>query len=84
MERYGLSTQPAAAVQQISLLAVEDDDVAAEAVVRGLRMHEMDCPIVLAKDGASPSCLSSCSTRTCLALQASMPTMSVCSDRWVP
>jgi CheY-like chemotaxis protein len=41
-------TSPAAA---FSLLLVDDDDVAAEAVVRGLRKHAMDCPIVIAEDG---------------------------------
>src|ERR1700761_7136073 len=40
-------TKPAA----FSLLLVDDDDVAAEAVVRGLRKHEMQCPIVVAEDG---------------------------------
>jgi CheY-like chemotaxis protein len=34
-----------------SLLLVDDDDVAAEAVVRGLRKHSMECPIVIAEDG---------------------------------
>ena len=34
-----------------SLLLVDDDDVAAEAVVRGLRKHSMECPIVVAEDG---------------------------------
>jgi CheY-like chemotaxis protein len=34
-----------------SLLLVDDDDVAAEAVVRGLRKHSMDCTIVIAEDG---------------------------------
>jgi len=37
----------------MSLLLVEDDDVAAEAVVRGLRAHAVECPIVLAEDGAA-------------------------------
>jgi CheY-like chemotaxis protein len=30
---------------------VDDDDVAAEAVVRGMRKHALDCPIVVAEDG---------------------------------
>ena len=34
-----------------SVLLVDDDDVAAEAVVRGLRKHSMECPIVIAEDG---------------------------------
>jgi CheY-like chemotaxis protein len=34
-----------------SLLLVDDDDVAAEAVVRGLRKHSMECCIVIAEDG---------------------------------
>jgi CheY-like chemotaxis protein len=34
-----------------SLLLVEDDDVAAEAVVRGLRKHGMESPVVIAEDG---------------------------------
>jgi CheY-like chemotaxis protein len=40
-------TEPA----PFSLLLVDDDDVAAEAVVRGLRKHSMECPIVIAEDG---------------------------------
>ena len=34
-----------------SILLIDDDDVAAEAVVRGMRKHELQCPIVLAEDG---------------------------------
>jgi len=34
-----------------SLLVVDDDDVAAEAVVRGLRKHGLDWNIVIAQDG---------------------------------
>ncbi len=34
-----------------SVLLVDDDDVAAEAVVRGLRKNDLLCPIVLAEDG---------------------------------
>ncbi len=34
-----------------SVLLVDDDDVAAEAVVRGLRKHSMDCTVVIAEDG---------------------------------
>jgi len=39
------------ASQPFSILLIDDDDVAAEAVVRGLRKHECLCPIVLAEDG---------------------------------
>lgn len=35
----------------LSILVVDDDDVAAEAVVRGLRKNAMDCPVVLAENG---------------------------------
>jgi CheY-like chemotaxis protein len=35
----------------LSLLLVEDDDVAAEAVIRGLRKHALDSPVVVAEDG---------------------------------
>lgn len=35
----------------LTLLVVDDDDVAAEAVVRGMRKHGLDCPIVIAEDG---------------------------------
>jgi CheY-like chemotaxis protein len=34
-----------------NLLVVDDDDVAAEAVVRSMRKHAMDCSIVIAEDG---------------------------------
>ena len=34
-----------------SVLLVDDDDVAAEAVVRGLRKNELTFPIVVAEDG---------------------------------
>ena len=34
-----------------SVLLIDDDDVAAEAVVRGLRKNELTCPIVVAEDG---------------------------------
>jgi CheY-like chemotaxis protein len=34
-----------------SLLVVDDDDVAAEAVVRSMRKHALECPIVIAEDG---------------------------------
>ena len=37
--------------EPFSVLVIDDDDVAAEAVVRGLRKHELLCPIVLAEDG---------------------------------
>ena len=36
-----------------SLLLVEDDDVAAEAVVRGLQKHAMNCSVIPAEDGAA-------------------------------
>jgi CheY-like chemotaxis protein len=35
----------------LSVLLVDDDDVAAEAVVRGLRKNAMHCPVVIAEDG---------------------------------
>lgn len=35
----------------MSILLVDDDDVAAEAVVRCLRRNSLTCPIVLAEDG---------------------------------
>jgi CheY-like chemotaxis protein len=34
-----------------SILLVEDDDVAAEAVVRGLRKHGLESAVVIAEDG---------------------------------
>jgi CheY-like chemotaxis protein len=37
----------------LNLLLVEDDDVAAEAVMRGLERHSMDCPVIPAEDGAA-------------------------------
>jgi CheY-like chemotaxis protein len=37
--------------QPVSILLIDDDDVAAEAVVRSLRKHELLCPIVVAEDG---------------------------------
>ncbi|WP_062065192.1 response regulator [Cellvibrio sp. OA-2007] len=36
---------------KVNILIVEDDDVAAESVVRSLRKHAMDFPITLARDG---------------------------------
>jgi CheY-like chemotaxis protein len=36
-----------------SVLLVEDDDVAAEAVVRGLRKNGMNCDVVVAEDGVA-------------------------------
>jgi CheY-like chemotaxis protein len=36
-----------------TLLVVDDDDVTAEAVVRGMRKHSMDCPVVIAEDGSA-------------------------------
>lgn len=35
----------------INILLVEDDDVAAEAVMRSLRKHSVNAPITLAQDG---------------------------------
>ena len=35
-----------------SVLLIDDDDVAAEAVLRGLRKHGMRGPVVMAEDGA--------------------------------
>jgi CheY-like chemotaxis protein len=39
-------------VLPFSILLVDDDDVAAEAVVRGLAKNEMHCPITIAEDGS--------------------------------
>ena len=39
-------------VPPFNILVVDDDDVAAEAIVRGLRKHSMNCPIVIAEDGS--------------------------------
>lgn len=36
---------------KVNLLLVDDDDVAAEAVVRSLRKHTVDFPVTLARDG---------------------------------
>ncbi|MCE3254191.1 MAG: two-component system response regulator [Cellvibrio sp.] len=36
---------------KVNILLVDDDDVAAEAVVRSLRKHTVDFPITLARDG---------------------------------
>lgn len=36
---------------KVNILIVEDDDVAAESVVRSLRKHAMDFPVTLARDG---------------------------------
>jgi CheY-like chemotaxis protein len=36
-----------------TLLVVDDDDVTAEAVVRGMRKHAMDCPVMIAEDGGA-------------------------------
>ncbi|WP_374338017.1 response regulator [Leeia sp.] len=35
----------------LNILLVDDDDVAAEAVLRGLRKYSLDCPVVMAEDG---------------------------------
>jgi CheY-like chemotaxis protein len=37
----------------LSLLLVEDDDVAAEAVMRGLQKHAADCAVIPAEDGSA-------------------------------
>jgi CheY-like chemotaxis protein len=37
--------------RSLDILLVDDDDVAAEAVVRGLRRHAPDCPVIVAEDG---------------------------------
>lgn len=37
--------------QKINILLVDDDDVSAESVVRGLRKNAVDFPITLARDG---------------------------------
>jgi len=39
------------AAPELNVLLVEDDDVAAEAVVRGLRRHAPGCPVTVAEDG---------------------------------
>ena len=39
-------------VRPFSILLVDDDDVAAEAVVRGLTKNAMHCPITIAEDGS--------------------------------
>jgi CheY-like chemotaxis protein len=36
---------------KLSVLLVDDDDVAAEAVQRSMRKHGVDCPLVWAEDG---------------------------------
>ena len=36
-----------------TLLVVDDDDVTAEAVVRGMHKHDMDCPVMIAEDGGA-------------------------------
>jgi CheY-like chemotaxis protein len=36
---------------KVNILLVDDDDVAAESVVRSLRKHAMDFPVTLARDG---------------------------------
>ncbi|MSQ18108.1 MAG: response regulator [Betaproteobacteria bacterium] len=41
-----------ASMQAFRILLVEDDDVDAEAVERGLRKHRIDCPVRSARDGA--------------------------------
>jgi len=39
--------------QRLNVLLVEDDDIAAEAVVRGLRINGLDYAVVVAEDGAT-------------------------------
>jgi CheY-like chemotaxis protein len=39
------------AAPSFSILLIDDDDVAAEAVVRSLRKHDLHCTIVVAEDG---------------------------------
>ena len=36
---------------ELSVLLIEDDDVAAEAVVRGVRKHGLNIPVVIAENG---------------------------------
>lgn len=36
---------------KVNILLVDDDDVAAESVVRSLRKHALDFPVTLARDG---------------------------------
>lgn len=36
---------------QVNILLIDDDDVAAESVVRSLRKHTIDFPVTLARDG---------------------------------
>ena len=38
-------------LRPFNLLVVDDDDVAAEAVSRGLHRHGMECPVAFAEDG---------------------------------
>lgn len=37
--------------KKINILLIDDDDVAAESVVRSLRKHTVDFPVTLARDG---------------------------------
>ncbi|HEY6924753.1 MAG TPA: response regulator [Steroidobacteraceae bacterium] len=37
--------------RKLNILLVEDDDVAAEAVLRGLRRHAENCQVTIAEDG---------------------------------
>lgn len=39
--------------RKLNILLVEDDDVAAEAVLRGLRRHAQNCQVTVAEDGVS-------------------------------
>ncbi|MEP6886229.1 MAG: response regulator [Gammaproteobacteria bacterium] len=40
-------------IPPFAILLVDDDDVAAEAVVRGLAKNAMHCPIAIAEDGSA-------------------------------
>ncbi len=42
-----------ASAPALNVLLIEDDDVAAEAVVRGLRRYASDCSVVPAEDGTA-------------------------------
>lgn len=45
--------KPVTDTAPLSILLVDDDDVAAEAVVRGLAKNSMHCPIAIAEDGGA-------------------------------
>ena len=44
--------KPVTSTAPLSILLVDDDDVAAEAVTRGLAKNSMHCPIAIAEDGS--------------------------------